>query len=148
MKFSLDPTADVAMTPLSRKQAVARIAAKQPLDSVMLREMDLSDCDLSQITCTKSGFIKVIFRGVSFEGAKFSQSLFQECQMAGARAAGVTLHQSPLVQCDLTGRLFRLHDDVVHAWGMQGRRSRAARSKDASRGTRGERLQQCRFHVR
>jgi uncharacterized protein YjbI with pentapeptide repeats/ferritin-like metal-binding protein YciE len=36
------------------------------------------------------------------------------------------------------GRLFQLHDDVGHARRMQGRRSSAARSKDAPRGTRGE----------
>jgi uncharacterized protein YjbI with pentapeptide repeats len=106
MKLSLNPAADVTMTPLSRKQVEARIAAKQPLDGVMLRDMDLSHCDLSNINCTRSVFIKVCFRGVRFEGAKFSQSLFQECPMVGIRAAGVTLHQSPLVNCELAGATF------------------------------------------
>lgn len=86
MKFSLDDHDDVKMTPLSRKQAEARIAAKQSLDGCMLRDVDLSHRDLSKISCRRAVFINVNLCGVNLEGANISQSLFQNCQMAGLRA--------------------------------------------------------------
>ena len=91
------------------KAVIAGLVARGVvLDEAVFLEVDISDADLSQASCVRTAFIKVIACGVNWTHADLSKSCFVKgCDLEGvrlvrARLAGANLRGSKLAGADLS----------------------------------------------